>query len=133
MIRSLGLLTIALGLFALSACNSPGCLVQDKAAEVGANFTASVLECDDVAGIKQELNDDVLSHLGICKAAESGTPQGVLADTLCPVVASSVVDFVKAQGQSFLDRHHCKATAATTLAKDKLTALCKQLPFEPQH
>jgi hypothetical protein len=116
----------------ISACNTPGCLVQDKAAEVSANFVASVLECSKVADLKRAINDDILSHSGLCKAAGEGMPQGTLADTFCPTIAGAVVDFVKDQGQGFLDKYGCKANAATTLSKEKLTSLCKLIPLEPK-
>ncbi len=130
--RFIGMLLTSLMLIALSACNTPGCLVQAKVADVAANFTGSVLECSDIDGLRKELNDSVLSHTGLCKSAEAGVPQGVLADTFCPVIASTVVEFVKAQGQGFLDRHGCKANTATAFSKEKLTALCKLLPLS-QH
>lgn len=126
------LLATCIGLFTLAGCNSPGCLIQDKAAEVSANFTASVLECSKVAELKKDINDQVLSKTGLCKASEEGKPQGVLADTFCPIIGDAVVDFVKSQGADFLKKYDCKATAATALAKDKLIALCKQLPLD-QH
>lgn len=127
--RVLGFLMIGFMLVGLAACNTPGCLVQQKAADVAGNFTGSVLECEDVAGLRKMFNDDVLSHTGLCKAAESGVPQGTLADTFCPIVANTVVDFVKAQGQPFLDKYKCKATNASTFTKEKLEALCKTIPL----
>jgi hypothetical protein len=126
--RLLFLLSLPAVLF-LAGCNTPGCLVQDKAAEVSANFVASVLECSKVADLKKDINDDVLSKTGLCKAAEDGVPKGPLADAFCPIVTNTVVDFVKTQGQDFLTKYDCKATNAAALAKDKLLALCKQLPL----
>ena len=128
------LMTIVLGafVFMLSACNTPGCLVQDKIADVSANFVASTLECEDVTGLKAAINDNVLSHTGLCKAYESGVKLGTLADTFCPTIADTVVDFAEAQGKEFLTKYRCKATNVTKLAKDKLTSLCKQIPLEPK-
>lgn len=130
--KLLGLTLALFGLVTLVGCNTPGCLIQDKAAQVAANFTASVLECSKVADLQKDINDDVLSKTGLCKAVEEGKPQGVLADTFCPIIGETVVEFVKKQGADFLKKYDCKAVTVSTLAKDKLIALCKQLPLD-QH
>lgn len=130
--KAFELVLLTAGLLGLAGCNTPGCVIQHKAAEVAGNFTSSIFECEDVEGVKQELNDKVLSHTGLCKAGNSELPQGVLADTFCPIVSNTVVEFVKGQGQAFLDRHRCTAKNATSFSKEKLTALCKLIPLQPQ-
>lgn len=125
MTRFFSLMLLGLGLFGLAACNTPGCLVQDKLSEVGANFFASVGECSEGALLKADFEANVVSHFGLCAASESGVPAGVLADSLCPTIAVSAVTWAKSLVPS---KYGCKLSNLGSFSVEKLTALCKMIP-----
>lgn len=123
--RLLSVVFLGLGLLFAQGCNTPGCLIQDQGVKLATNFVASTLQCSNVDVIKADLTK-VVSNFGLCKAEKP--PTGVLADTLCPVLTDAVVDFIAVNG--IPSSWGCSATDAKALAKDKLTALCKQIPLE---
>lgn len=130
MFRSLGLLAICVGLFTLSACNTPGCLVQDKVVEVSSTFIANGLECQHLDAVQADVTK-LVSQFGLCKTAQATLPQGPLADTVCPVVAGAVVGWVVTNG--IPASWGCSATAVSNLAVSKLTDLCKKIPASEFH
>lgn len=128
MIPRIGLFLAILSLAGLAGCNTPGCLVQDKVVQVSSTFVANSLQCSHQDAISADLTKFV-SNFGLCKAAQGtmqSVPQGQLANTLCPVVASAVVGYVVANG--IPATWGCTATNASTLAISKLTDLCEKIP-----
>ena len=126
------LLAVA-GLVSLSACESPGCLIQNEGALIGSTFVATNLECTNQALMQQDLNAYLSAHTGICASpGKDGKLEGPLANTFCPLIAAGVVEFVKSEGAGFLAKYGCSAASASTIAVDGLTALCEKLPLSPQ-
>jgi len=127
-----GLITAFAALFTLAACNSPGCLVQDKVVQVSSTFVANTLECAHPDAVQADLTK-VVSQFGLCKTAQAmqGTAQGPLADTVCPVVAGAVVGWVVSNG--IPSSWGCTATAVSNLAVSKLTDVCKKIPASEFH
>jgi hypothetical protein len=128
---------IALGLafvFALflAGCNTPGCLVEDKVASVASDFVSSSLQCANPDAVKKSMLSIISAVVPtLCKNGKDGeVPQGPIANTLCPIVADTVVNFVTANG--IPAEWGCSAVNASALAKSAFVSLCEKLPMSVQ-
>ena len=114
---------LILGTFAITGCNTPGCLVEGKLVEVATNVTATKLQCRNTKAVQASMQS-LVGNLGLCKKADGMT--GPLADTFCPILTNAVVEFVASKG--IPAEWDCTATDAKAALKEALTSACKQIP-----
>jgi hypothetical protein len=109
----------------LTACpwdKTPLCEAQKSVADKFAGSVAGMFGCAKQDIIAEDFNK-ALEPLKMCEAQSVG---GVLADFVCPVM----VKYAVSQGLNVLpSTWECTGGTATDALEDKLTVLCKSIPF----
>ncbi len=119
-------IAFAFTLFFASACNTPGCAVESEVVSVASGFLVGALQCSNPAAVSASLTSLISAVIPTLCTSKNSKPEGPIANTLCPIVASSVVNFIAANG--IPASWGCTAANASQLVTGKLTALCEQLP-----
>ncbi len=107
-----------------------GCVAETNAIAAAAKSISSTLQCANVAAVQADLTK-VVGNLNLCKlvsVAPAGSVQlkGVMANMLCPLVASGVVG-----GATMLipPAWGCVASTAASSVQANLISACELIPY----
>lgn len=118
-------LILALAPFFLTACpwdKAPLCEAQKNVADKFASSVSGMFGCAKQDVIAADFNK-ALGPLKMCEAQSQG---GILADIVCP----PMVKYAVSQGLNVLPKEwECTGGTATDMLEDKLTTLCKSVPY----
>lgn len=117
------LLLLVVG-FLLQSCNA-GCVTEEAISSGLAGSVKNLLNCTNEAAIQADIKL-VMNHTNICAAPPVNNKTGVVANIVCPVVASTAVLYL---GKQIPASWGCTPTAATSDVKALITTACEMLPI----